>query len=83
MSTVKSIKPKERDAILQSLRAGVVPRLGIQHLQVGRTQEIQSLIEDITRIGGGGSGIRFIIGQYGSGKTFFLQLVRNIALEKL
>lgn len=82
MTAVKSIKPKERDAILQSLRAGVVPRLGIQHLQVGRTQEIQSLIEDITRIGGGGSGIRFIIGQYGSGKTFFLQLVRNIALEK-
>lgn len=82
MIPIKNIKPKERDAILQSLRAGVVPRLGIQFLQVGRVQEIQSLIEDIDRVTGGGSGIRFIIGQYGSGKTFFLQLVRNIALEK-
>jgi hypothetical protein len=82
MSQLPAIRPKERDAILQSLKAGVVPRLGIQYLQVGRVQEIQSLIEDINRVSDGGSGLRFIIGQYGSGKTFFLQLVRNIALEK-
>jgi hypothetical protein len=82
MTPTKGIKAKERDAILQSLRAGVVPRLGIQHLQVGRVEEIKSLLDDILRVGEGGSGIRFIIGQYGSGKTFFLQLVRNIALEK-
>ncbi|MBS1902460.1 MAG: ATP-binding protein [Bacteroidetes bacterium] len=79
---LKNIKSKERDAILQSLKAGVVPRLGIQYIQVGRINEIQALLADINRITDNGSGIRFIIGQYGSGKTFFLQLVRNIALEK-
>lgn len=78
----KRIKPKERDTILQSLRAGVVPRLGLQHIQVGRAAEIQALIQDLDRISDGGSGIRFVIGEYGSGKTFFMHLVRSIALEK-
>jgi hypothetical protein len=77
-----SIRPKERDAIIQSLRAGVVPRLGLQHIQVGRAQEVNSLIADIDRLKDGGSSIRFIIGEYGSGKTFFLHLVRLVALEK-
>lgn len=77
-----AIRPKERDAIIQSLRAGVVPRLGLHHIQVGRAQEVNSLIADIDRLKDGGSPIRFIIGEYGSGKTFFLHLVRLVALEK-
>lgn len=76
------IRPKERDAIVQSLRAGVVPRLGQKHVQVGRARELEALLTDIDRIASGGSGIRLIIGEYGSGKTFFLHLVRMIALEK-
>ena len=76
------IKPKHRDAILQSLRAGVVPRVGQQHIQVGRHDEVKALVGDIDRLAGGGSAIRFIIGEYGSGKTFFLNLVRSIALER-
>ncbi|MBF0427792.1 MAG: ATP-binding protein [Magnetococcales bacterium] len=76
------IRPKERDAILQSLRAGVVPRQGLHHIAVGRDKEIQAMIQDIDRIADNGSAIRFIIGEYGSGKTFFLYLVRSIALEK-
>jgi hypothetical protein len=64
------------------LRAGVVPRLGLHHIQVGRAQEVNSLIADIDRLKDGGSSIRFIIGEYGSGKTFFLHLVRLVALEK-
>jgi hypothetical protein len=76
------IRPKEREAIIQSLRAGVVPRLGIQHIHVGRKKELDELIKDITRIQDGGSSIRFIIGDYGSGKTFFQHLVRSIAHEK-
>jgi len=79
---IAPIRPKERDAIIQSLRAGVVPRLGVQHIQVGRAQEVNSLLTDIDRIKDGGSAIRFIIGEYGSGKTFFLHLVRLVALEK-
>lgn len=77
-----SIKQKERDAVVQALRAGVVPRLGLRHVQVGRVREIEELIRDADRIADAGSAVRFIIGEYGSGKTFFLNLVRLIAMEK-
>jgi hypothetical protein len=62
--------------------AGVVPRRGQQHIQVGRALEVSALIEDLDRIADGGSAIRFVIGEYGAGKSFFLQLIRAIALEK-
>jgi hypothetical protein len=80
--TTSAIRPRERDAIIQSLRAGVVPRAGQQHIQVGRGDEVRALIADLDRIADGGSGIRFVIGEFGSGKTFFLYLIRSIALEK-
>ena len=80
--TVSPIRPRERDAIVQSLRAGVVPRSGQQHIQVGRVEEVKALIADVERIADGGSAIRFVIGDFGSGKTFFLNLIRSIALEK-
>jgi len=82
MTAGTKIKTKDRDAVIQSLRAGVVPRSGQHLIQVGRVQELEALIKDIDRIGDGGSAIRFIIGEYGSGKTFFLSLVRAIALQK-
>ncbi|AUI53833.1 ATP-binding protein [Arthrobacter crystallopoietes] len=81
-SSLATIRPRERDSLLQSLRAGVVPRLGQQHVQVGRANEVQALLSDISRINDGGSGSRFIIGDYGSGKTFFLHVVRSIALQQ-
>lgn len=80
MST--TIRERDRDAILQSLRAGVVPRRGQQHIQVGRESELRVLIEDIDRISDGGTGVRFIIGAFGSGKTFFLNLVRSVGMER-
>jgi hypothetical protein len=76
------IRPRERDAIVASLRAGVVPRVGQQHIQVGRGAEVQAAVRDVDRIADGGAGCRFVIGEYGSGKTFFLHLVRSIALER-
>lgn len=82
MTSTPPIRPKERDAILQSLRAGVVPRSGLQHIQVGRIEEVKALLRDLDRTADGGSAIRFVIGEYGSGKTFFLYLIRSIALEK-
>ncbi len=78
----KRIRLKERDAIIQSLRSGVTPKIGIQHIQVGRANEIKALYQDIERISQGGAAFRLIIGEYGSGKTFFLSVVRSIALEK-
>jgi len=82
VSPEAKIRPRERDTILQSLGAGIVPRVGQQHIQVGRANEVSALVEDIDRIADGGSAIRFVIGEYGSGKTFFLQLIRSVALEK-
>lgn len=82
MTTAQTIKPKHREAIIQSLRAGVVPRVGQQHIQVGRHEEVKALVSDIDRIADSGSSIRFVIGEYGSGKTFFLNLIRSIALER-
>ena len=59
-----------------------MPRNGLRHLQVGRAAEVGALLKDIERIGDSGAAIRFIIGEYGAGKTFFLNLIRLIALEK-
>ncbi len=81
MSSTK-IRTRERAAILQALRAGVVPRIGQQHVQVGRANEVRALLSDIDRVADGGSAIRFVIGDYGSGKTFFLHLIRSIAMER-
>lgn len=77
-----TIKAKERDAVLQSLKAGVVPRTGQHLIQVGRIREIEALIKDLERVAEGGTMFRLVIGEYGSGKTFFLNLVRAIAMEK-
>ena len=80
--TTSRIRTRERDTIIQALRAGVVPKVGLQHIQVGRARETEELVRDIERIGEGGSAIRCVIGEYGSGKTFFLNLVRLVAMEK-
>lgn len=80
--TTTPIRPKDRDAVIQSLRAGVVPRTGQHLIQVGRAQEIETLVTDIDRIADGGSAFRVVIGEYGAGKTFFLNLVRAVAMEK-
>lgn len=77
-----SIRPKDRDAVIQSLRAGVVPRAGQHLIQVGRGREVETLLGDIDLIADGGSSFRFVIGEYGAGKTFFLNLIRAVAMER-
>lgn len=79
---MSTIRAKDRDAVIQSLRAGVVPRVGQHLIQVGRVKELEALMRDVDRIADSGSGFRVVIGEYGSGKTFFLNLVRAIAMEK-
>jgi P-loop Domain of unknown function (DUF2791) len=76
------IRPRDREAVLQALRAGVVPRVGQHLVQVGRAAELEALLQDITRIANGGAAFRLVVGEYGAGKTFFLNLVRAVALEK-
>src|SRR4051794_2060854 len=82
MNAQTVIRPRERDAIIQALQAGVVPRIGLPHIQVGRASEVAAMLRDIDRVSDGGSSVRFIIGAYGAGKTFFVNLVRLIALER-
>jgi hypothetical protein len=78
----QQIRPRERDAVLNTLRTGTVPRIGQHLIQVGRAREIETLLADIERIADGGAAFRFVIGEYGAGKSFFLQLVRAVAMEK-
>lgn len=81
MAKIK-IKAKEKNAIIESLKAGLVPKIGLQHIQVGRADELKEIIKDYALIADGGAKIRFIIGDYGCGKTFFLTLSKLIAHEK-
>lgn len=76
------IRGRERQALVQALRAGVVPRSGLHHIQVGRSAELDALVRDVGHVQDGGSAVRFVIGEYGSGKTFFLNLIRLVALEQ-
>lgn len=77
-----TIKRREKTAILQSLSSGVVPKIGLHHIQVGRKDELKALISDLQNIEDGGASIRFVIGRFGSGKSFFLNLIRTVALER-
>ncbi|MBG6083043.1 ATP-binding protein [Rubrivivax gelatinosus] len=77
-----TIRPRDRDAVIQSLRVGVVPRAGQHLIQVGRIREVQALVRDIATIADGGATFRIVTGEYGAGKSFFLGLVKAIALEK-
>jgi len=77
-----TLRPRERDSLIQALRAGVTPRVGARHIQVGRDAELVALDKDLDRIADGGSAFRLVIGDYGSGKTFFLNLVRSEAMDR-
>jgi P-loop Domain of unknown function (DUF2791) len=81
MAKVKLSK-KISTALINSLGAGVVPREGIEHIAVGREQELTSLSKNLEDIAEGVSAFRFVIGNYGSGKSFLLQLMRNRAMEQ-
>ena len=68
-------------AILNSLSAGVVPRVGLEYIAVGRRREIETVLRDLENLGRGAASFRFVSGRYGSGKTFLLQALRGFALE--
>ena len=68
--------------LMNSLKGGVVPRIGLQYVTVGRSQEINALLRDVEIIADGGASFRFIVGKYGSGKSFLLQTIRNYVMAK-
>jgi hypothetical protein len=76
------IKRRERDAVLQSLQAGLVPKQGLHLIQVGRKAEVSALLQDLERVADEGASFRIVVGRFGSGKSFLLNLVRNLAFQK-
>ena len=81
---MKQTNPPKRitSTILNALKGGVVPRVGLEYITVGRDREIDALLRDIDIIADGGAAFRFIVGKYGSGKSFLLQTIRNYATER-
>lgn len=68
--------------VINSLKGGVVPRIGLPYITVGRKNEIEALLHDVDIISEGGASFRFIVGRYGSGKSFLLQTIRNYVMDQ-
>lgn len=68
--------------IINSLKGGVVPRVGLPYITVGRRKEIEAMLHDVDLVGEGGASFRFIVGKYGSGKSFLLQTLRNYVMDR-
>lgn len=82
MNEVKKVPKRILSSLLSSLSAGVVPRNGAPYIAIGREDEISALLEDLEKISEGEGRMRFLVGRYGSGKSFLIQLLRGYALEK-
>ena len=78
----KQVPTRIANVLMNALKGGVVPRTGLEYITVGRTQEIAAILHDIEMIEEGSASFRFIVGKYGSGKSFLLQTIRNYATAK-
>ncbi len=79
---IQKIPKRILNSLLVSVSAGVVPRIGAPYIAIGRKDEIAALLSDLEQVNEGGGTMRFIIGRYGSGKSFLMQLIRGYALER-
>lgn len=79
---IENIKPKEATSIINSLVSGVVPKIGVQHITVGRSEEINAFISSLDDVKNGHSMAKFWIGDFGSGKSFMLHLLNTVALKQ-
>ena len=82
MSMTTQVPNRIANILINALKGGVVPRVGLEYITVGRTQEIAAILHDIEMIEDGSASFRFIVGKYGSGKSFLLQTIRNYATAK-
>ena len=78
----KRIPRRIAQTVLNSLKGGVVPRIGLPYIAVGRKNEIDALLHDVEIIEEGGASFRFIVGRYGSGKSFLIQTIRNYVMDR-
>lgn len=81
-STEVKVPKRILNTLIASLGAGVVPRSGAPYIAIGRGDEIAALLENLETVAQGGAFCRFLIGRYGSGKSFLIQLIRSYALER-
>lgn len=79
---IKKVPKRILSRLMSSLSAGVVPRSGAPYIAIGRHDEIESLLSDLDRVADGDASMRFLIGRYGSGKSFLIQLMRGYALDR-
>ena len=79
---IDNIKPKEATSIVNSLIGGVVPKIGVQHITVGRSEEIAAMVSALEDVKNGHSMVKFWIGDFGSGKSFMLHLLNTVALKQ-
>lgn len=79
---IDNIKPKEATSIINSLVGGVVPKIGVQHITVGRSDEINAVVTALEDVKNGHSMVKFWIGDFGSGKSFMLHLLNTVALKQ-
>ncbi len=79
---IQRIPRRIAQTVLNSLKGGVVPRIGLPYITVGRRKEIEALLHDVDIINEGGASFRFIVGKYGSGKSFLLQIIRNYVMDR-
>ena len=79
---IENIKPKEATSIINSLIGGVVPKIGVQHITVGRSEEINAVVAALEDVKNGHSMVKFWIGDFGSGKSFMLHLLNTVALKQ-
>jgi hypothetical protein len=79
---IPNIKPKEATSIINSLIGGVVPKIGVQHITVGRSDEIEAVVAALEDVKNGHSMMKFWIGDFGSGKSFILHLLNTVALKQ-
>jgi hypothetical protein len=79
---IDNIKPKEATSIINSLIGGVVPKIGVQHITVGRSEEINAVVSALADVKNGHSMVKFWIGDFGSGKSFMLHLLNTVALKQ-
>ncbi|MBQ9322040.1 MAG: ATP-binding protein [Eubacterium sp.] len=82
MTTKQKVPKRISRTVLNSLKGGVVPRIGLPYITVGRKNEIEALLHDVDIISDGGASFRFIVGRYGAGKSFLLQTIRNYVMDR-
>ena len=78
----QKIPKRIASAVINSLKGGVVPRIGLPYITVGRKIEIDALLHDVDIIADGGASFRFLVGKYGSGKSFLLQTIRSHVMDR-